>query len=95
MTQELENLTMEELSTEEKSSDVNILSPVAPDERIHALDMLRGLAMFGVLWANLNDWYGTPDPSTSMDKGLAWIHSNLIESRFYTLLCLLFGMGVG
>lgn len=35
------------------------LSPVAPDERIHALDMLRGLAMFGALWSNLNDWYGT------------------------------------
>jgi len=95
LTQELEYLNMEELSTDEKSSDVNILSPVAPDERIYALDMLRGLAMFGVLWSNLNDWYGTTDPTTSLDKGLTWIHWNLIEGRFYTLLCLLFGIGFG
>lgn len=30
-----------------------------------------------------------------MDNGLAWLQYNLIESRFYTLLCLLFGIGFG
>src|SRR5678816_2966999 len=37
-------------------------SPVAPEERIVALDLLRGFALFGVLLSNLNDWYGTTDP---------------------------------
>lgn len=86
---------MKELSTEEKTSEVYDLSPVAPNERIHALDMLRGWAMFGVLWSNLNDHYGTIAPTTAFDRGLTWIHWNLIESRFYTLLCLLFGIGFG
>jgi hypothetical protein len=31
------------------------LEPVAPWERIHGLDLLRGFAMFGVMWSNLRD----------------------------------------
>jgi uncharacterized protein len=71
------------------------LSPVAPEERIHALDMLRGWAMFGVLWSNLNDWYGTAPPATVSDRALAFAQAFLLESRFYTLLCVLFGIGFG
>jgi uncharacterized protein len=71
------------------------LQPVSPDERIHGLDLLRGWAMFGVLWSNLNDWYGTEDPATRLDRGLAWAQGTLIESRFYSLLCVLFGVGFG
>lgn len=71
------------------------LQPVAPDERIHGLDLLRGWAMFGVLWSNLNDWYGTADPTTRLDRVLAWTQGYLVESRFYTLLCILFGVGFG
>jgi len=71
------------------------LTPVAPDERIHALDLLRGWAMFGVLWSNLNDHFGTIDPVTAFDRGLAWAQGWLVEGRFYTLLCLLFGVGFG
>lgn len=71
------------------------LEPVAPPERIHALDLLRGWAMFGVLWSNLNDWYGTADPTTSLDRALAFAQEWLVESRFYTLLCFLFGIGFG
>ena len=71
------------------------LAPVAPDERIHALDLLRGWALFGVLWSNLNDWYGTTDPVTSVDHALSWTQQYLIESRFYSLLIVLFGIGFG
>jgi uncharacterized protein len=71
------------------------LEPVAPRERIQALDLLRGWAMFGVLWSNLNDWYGTADPTTSLDRALAFAQEWLVESRFYTLLCFLFGIGFG
>lgn len=71
------------------------LTPVAPNERIHALDLLRGWAMFGVLWANLNTDYGTRDPANAMDRGLAWLQYNLISARFLALLSLLFGVGFG
>ena len=71
------------------------LAPVAPDERIHALDLLRGWAMFGVLWSNLNDWYGTADPTSGLDRALQWTQNWVLESRFYTLLCILFGVGFG
>lgn len=74
----------------------DVLRPVAPEERIRALDLLRGWAMFGVLWSNLNDWYTTRRaPVTALDPALWWTQSWLIDSRFYSLLILLFGIGFG
>ena len=70
-----------------------ILEPVAPSERIEGLDLLRGWAMFGVLWSNLNDWYYTTSPVTRLDRALEFGQTWFIESRFYALLCLLFGVG--
>jgi uncharacterized protein len=67
--------------------------PVSGPERIFLLDLLRGLAMFGVLWSNLNDWYGTSDPVRGLQHVLAWTQDSLIESRFYSLLAFLFGIG--
>jgi uncharacterized protein len=70
------------------------LAPVAPEERMHALDLLRGWAMFGVLWSNLNEGnYGLAEPVTRLDRVLVWSQRWLIEGHFYTLLCLLFGVG--
>src|SRR5262245_11226297 len=69
------------------------LSPTAAADRIGFLDQLRGFAMFGVLWSNLNDWYGTTGPATSLDRALAWTQGSFIEGRFYTLLGFLFGIG--
>jgi uncharacterized protein len=73
----------------------DVLQPVAPQERIGALDLLRGWAMFGVLWSNLNDGYGTLKPFTTLDHALSWTQQWLLESRFYSLLILLFGIGFG
>lgn len=69
------------------------LEPVTPTERIEGLDVLRGWAMFGVMWSNLNDWYFTTKPVTRIDHLLSFGQEWLLESRFYTLLCLLFGIG--
>lgn len=71
------------------------LRPVAPEERIGALDLLRGWAMFGVLWSNLNDDYITRGPSTALDHALNFTQNWLLESRFYSLLIILFGIGFG
>lgn len=69
------------------------LAPVDPRERSVTLDVLRGFAMFGVLWSNLNDWYGTRAPSTPLDQVFSWAQNWLVSSRFYTLLAFLFGVG--
>lgn len=73
----------------------DVLRPVAPQERIGALDLLRGWAMFGVLWSNLNDDYAAHVSTTALDRALWWTQTWLLESRFYTLLILLFGIGFG
>ena len=72
----------------------DVLQPVAPEERIRALDMLRGWAMFGVLWSNLGD-YRTRQPATTLDYALKWTQTWLMQDRFYALLILLFGIGFG
>jgi uncharacterized membrane protein YeiB len=46
-----------------------VLAPVAPEERIGTLDILRGFAMFGVMWSNLHYWYGGPSAVTSLTGG--------------------------
>lgn len=73
----------------------DVLKPVAPEERIRALDLLRGWAMFGVLWSNLNDGYAPSKPVSGLDHALSWTQAYLLESRFYSLLILLFGIGFG
>jgi uncharacterized protein len=49
--------------------------------------------MFGVLLSNLNDWYGTRDEVTRLDFAIGWAQQWVIESRFYSLLAFLFGLG--
>jgi uncharacterized protein len=84
---------MTEPSPSDAGTPPRELAPVSAPERVLLLDVLRGLAMFGVLWSNLNDWYGTSDPVTGMQHALAWTQEWLVESRFYSLLGFLFGMG--
>src|SRR5262245_61616133 len=84
---------MTDLSSFDAGAPPRELAPVSGPERVLLLDVLRGLAMFGVLWSNLNDWYGTTDPVTALQHALAWTQDGLIESRFYSLLAFLFGIG--
>src|SRR5207237_2108859 len=51
--------------------------------------------MFGVLWSNLNDVYANAGSVTTLDHALWWTQQWLLESRFYSLLILLFGIGFG
>ena len=68
------------------------LTPVAPEDRVATLDILRGFAMFGVLWMNLHGWYGALSV-TPLDQRIAWIADWMMDSRFYSLLGFLFGIG--
>jgi uncharacterized protein len=69
-------------------------SPVRPEERLMTLDVLRGLAMFGVILSNFNDSYGAYGTHRSpIDAVFFWIQAWLVQNRFYTLLAFLFGVG--
>ena len=75
-------------------------TPVA--ERIHALDALRGVALLGIVWANvrqlLQPWdIGNLPVALASSEQLAWldwqVFDALIDFKFITLFSLLFGMG--
>jgi uncharacterized protein len=69
--------------------------PVGPAERILALDVLRGFAMFGVLVAYCMWSLGTaPEESwTRLDQGIADFIGFAVDGKFYTILAFLFGLG--
>lgn len=80
----------------------NHILPVSSTERITALDIVRGLALFGVLQINLlffsghiyQDWAGV---SYSMGWGglvLTWIRDHLIASKAMFGFSMLFGVGL-
>lgn len=79
------------------------LNPVEPRERIPALDLLRGFALFGILVAN---WRGFGWPSESYaapnlvltstaDLRAQFLVDLLFGNKFISLLSLLFGIGFG
>jgi len=53
--------------------------PVAPDERIQLMDVLRGFALFGILQVNWLDYHK--------------VFNFLIDGSFYTMYSFLFGLG--
>lgn len=71
-------------------------------ERIEMLDALRGLALFGILLANIllfSGWvYMTDDQRLSLagSEAVTWqyrFHHLLIDGKFYTIFSMLFGAG--
>lgn len=76
--------------------------PITSTERAPVLDALRGLALFGILVANLHamaQWgaEGAPDPASlataATDRAADFLHVMLVEGKFYSLFSLLFGIG--
>lgn len=78
------------------------LRPTAPAERLLQLDVLRGLALFGVLVVNMSVFCGAEaarDAGTPLPLGWggAWpskLVEVLIESKAAALLAMLFGAGL-
>lgn len=76
-------------------------APVAQGERIEALDVLRGLALPGILLMNLEAFTGGITLSmTGLDPALRGVDRVvdalvlvLVQGKFYPLFALLFGMG--
>src|SRR5258705_12389784 len=77
-------------------------SPVR--ERIQALDVLRGVAVGGILFANVLVFFGltflSPEraaalSSTTADHVALWLDRVLVDGKFYSVFSLLFGIGFG
>jgi uncharacterized protein len=73
------------------------LAPVAPRERVLALDVLRGFALLGVLIGNMvlysGRWTEHGTSSTTLDEIVEWFQMLFVDSKAQTLLTLLFGFG--
>jgi uncharacterized protein len=71
------------------------LRPISPGERIPALDVVRGFALFGVLLAYTLWNLGSPpeDTYSNADRILNSVLSALVDTKFYTLFAFLFGLG--
>ncbi|HMP72676.1 MAG TPA: DUF418 domain-containing protein [Kiritimatiellia bacterium] len=75
--------------------------PVAPRERIVDLDVLRGIALFGILVVNLGLFsspmfqYALPPKAwpDGLNSGAQFLIWTLFEGKFITLFSLLFGLG--
>jgi uncharacterized protein len=77
--------------------------PVAPDERIASIDVVRGFALFGVLFMNGMSLFRThPRPGwlrpshypSLADTAITHAQKVLIDGKFMTLFAFLFGVGM-
>jgi uncharacterized protein len=73
-------------------------------ERILALDVLRGVAVAGILFANVLVFFGLfvmpPDraaalPTAGRDAVVLFLEKVLVDGKFYSVFSLLFGIGFG
>lgn len=77
-----------------------MIEPVKTSERIPSLDFLRGIAILGILFINIESFV-YPNPWSSWQYGYEevidhhtrfWIYF-LTQGKFYTMFALLFGVG--
>jgi uncharacterized protein len=78
-------------------------APVTSTDRVVELDVLRGVALFGVLLMNIvgfahNDMMATEQqllvlPTAAIDGALNQLLAWLVESKAYTIFAFLFGLG--
>lgn len=77
------------------------LKPVAANERIQALDVIRGFALLGIFLMNI-EWFNRPladlgagmaAGQTGLDYAAAWFIDVFVRGKFWTMFSMLFGMG--
>src|SRR5262252_2645994 len=77
-------------------------APIAPEERIQVIDILRGFALLGILMVNMA-FYSQPivvpfleEPAggNGTDRMAADAIQFLAEGKFYSLFSMLFGIGL-
>lgn len=72
--------------------------------RIHIIDAIRGLAILGILFANIQSWSGykyiplediAELPFYHLDTLFNQLHYWLVDGKFYAIFSMLFGAGFG
>ena len=84
----------------EKPTNGITLAPVDSAHRIQVMDLLRGFALIGIIFMNI-EWFNRPVSNllsfdfdqTGLDWAANWLVKVFIEGKFYKLFSLLFGMG--
>jgi uncharacterized membrane protein YeiB len=83
------------------SADDPVLAPIRSDERIQALDVVRGCALIGIFLMNI-EWFnrpiaeidaGMPQHVHGIDYFAGWMIYTFVRGKFWTMFSLLFGMG--
>ncbi len=72
--------------------DGSTLGPVRPSERIELLDVLRGFALIGVLYANMHG-FGARDVTGPLHTAATFFMESVVDGKFFSLFSLLFGIG--
>lgn len=74
---------------------MEILQPLENKKRFESVDALRGLALFGILLANVPfaENAGSNRPMAQFDTTLSFLFHLLIEKKFITIFSILFGFG--
>jgi uncharacterized protein len=75
-------------------------APVQPTERISEIDIVRGIALFGILIVNMS-FFKIPVMmdrmpsafSPGLDQVVAWLIQLLFTGKFYAIFSFLFGLG--
>ena len=79
-------------------------APLPVRERIQTLDVLRGVAVAGILFANVLAFFGLsfmpPDraaalPTAAADHVAEFLEHVFVDGKFYSIFSLLFGIGFG
>lgn len=78
-----------------------LTGPLPPAERIHALDIIRGFALLGILLMNIEYFqrpmqaivFGFDGTQVGVDRAVAWFSYVFVQGKFYTMFSLLFGLG--
>jgi len=75
-------------------------APVQAKERIEFVDILRGFALLGVLLVNMYGFsgqgtvYHDPQAASGIDRAVVVLIRFLVEAKFYSMFCFLFGWGM-
>lgn len=77
------------------------LAPTLPDQRIEALDVVRGFALLGIFLMNIEFFNrettaimeGMPLGLSGIDWWASWFVAYFVQGKFWTIFSLLFGMG--
>lgn len=82
-------------------ADEQVLAPIGSEERIQALDVIRGVALLGIFLMNV-EWFnrpiaeleaGMPLHVSGIDYFAGWMIHTFVRGKFWTMFSLLFGMG--